>query len=172
MLFSELYKIMVNKAIFLGFRGVIGRPTTTLKFFPPSGKMCWTQFKNIGQSSKNLCPSRKTFAPPGMPSWLRGDPPPGSAPDLRSATQCRPREVTFAVDSSIELRRCLYDCSSTNHFVKGRAWFLAVTFSQLDDLPTVVKVVANIIRSVAPWLSWSCCYMDTTMTIILLKKLQ
>jgi len=33
--------------------------------------MCWTYFKTIGHSLKNLGPSQKTLRPPGVPSWLR-----------------------------------------------------------------------------------------------------
>ena len=40
------------------------------KYRPP-GKMCWTWLKIIGLGSKNLGPSQKTLAPPGVPSWLR-----------------------------------------------------------------------------------------------------
>jgi len=49
------------------------RPVTrgAQKIFRPSGRMCWTQFKNIGHSSKSWAPLRKLFAPLDVPSWLR-----------------------------------------------------------------------------------------------------
>jgi len=34
--------------------------------------MCWTQFKNIGQSSKNLGPSQKTLRPSWCPKLVAG----------------------------------------------------------------------------------------------------
>ena len=34
--------------------------------------MCWTQFKNIGHSSKNLGPSQKTFRPSWCPKLVAG----------------------------------------------------------------------------------------------------
>jgi len=33
--------------------------------------MCWTLFKTIGHSLKNLGPLRKLFSPPAVRSWLR-----------------------------------------------------------------------------------------------------
>ena len=42
------------------------------KFSPPPGKMCWTQFENIGHSSKNLGPSRKSLRPSWCPKLVTG----------------------------------------------------------------------------------------------------
>ena len=40
------------------------------KIFASPGRMCWTQFKNIGQSSKNLGPYRKTLRPSWCPKLV------------------------------------------------------------------------------------------------------
>jgi len=46
------------------------------KIFSPPGKMCWTWFKIIGHSLKNLGPSHETLCSLGVSSWLRAWPAP------------------------------------------------------------------------------------------------
>jgi len=46
-----------------------GRSPPT-KFFDPPGKTCWTQFEDIGHSSKILGPSRKTLRPSWCPKLV------------------------------------------------------------------------------------------------------
>jgi len=38
----------------------------------PHGKMCWTYFKTIGHSLKNLSPFQKTLRPPWCPKLVTG----------------------------------------------------------------------------------------------------
>jgi len=40
------------------------------KCLHPPGKMCWTSFKTIGHSSKNLAPSQKTLCPSWYPKLV------------------------------------------------------------------------------------------------------
>jgi len=40
------------------------------KLFVPPRKMCWTYFRIIGRSLKNVDHSQKTLRSPGVPSWL------------------------------------------------------------------------------------------------------
>jgi len=42
------------------------------KSSPLPGKMCWTWFKTIGHSSKNLGPSQKTLRPSWCPKLVTG----------------------------------------------------------------------------------------------------
>jgi len=58
--FLVLHSLSVRHVI----RGSIGRSPPRI-FFALSGKMCWTLFKTIRNSSKNLGPSQKTLCP----SW-------------------------------------------------------------------------------------------------------
>jgi len=44
------------------------------KIFCPPGRMCWTQYENIGHSSKNLGPSWKTLHPSLCPKLVTGLP--------------------------------------------------------------------------------------------------
>jgi len=41
-------------------------------FPPPPGKMCWTSFKTIGHSSKNVGPSQNTLRPSWCPKLVTG----------------------------------------------------------------------------------------------------
>jgi len=44
--------------------GAQGGETSLENFSPPLGKMCWTLFKTIGHSLKNLGPSQKNLRSP------------------------------------------------------------------------------------------------------------
>jgi len=53
-------------------RGAQGGRSPLQKVFRPPGKMCWTSFKTIGRSSKNLGPYLKTPRPSWCPKLVKG----------------------------------------------------------------------------------------------------
>jgi len=73
----EVYPVILRQLVtrfqFLETRPITRGGEVPHKKIPTHlGKICWTQFKNIGHSSKNLGPSRKTLRPSWCPKLVTG----------------------------------------------------------------------------------------------------
>jgi len=66
---ADIHCCFSSRPVTTGGAGGVKPPLEN--FSPPPGKMYWTSCKLIGYSSKIWAPLRKSFASPGVPSWLR-----------------------------------------------------------------------------------------------------